>query len=93
MRTIIEAQQLGYSVASWEFGYCAAEQEAEERLKWLPRAYRRLVHWAWEKHRLTDRQAAKYLNLNYEEWSDLATAPADEVPWDDERAEYEFLVR
>jgi Zn-dependent peptidase ImmA (M78 family) len=70
-RPVSLALELGYAVQSWEFGYNPDEVSTTTRLRWLPRHYVKLVRRASDDHLLTDKQAAKYLNLDYEAWADL----------------------
>lgn len=78
VRPVQEAVQQGYLVGSWEYGYRAEEATPEERISWLPRRYLHLVRKAVQKGYLSDRKAAKYANLDYEEWLSVRAHSADD---------------
>ena len=63
-----KAIQQGYVVEPWEYGYRSEEVGAGERLRWLPRRFLHLVHLAVQEGHISDRKAAQYVNLEYEEW-------------------------
>ena len=89
-----EARKLGFAVQPWELGYEPAKVPADQRLAWLPRRFVALVKRAWQEHRLTSRQAAEFLNLEYEVFSALFRGtPAEEDRHLADVADAEFSVR
>jgi Zn-dependent peptidase ImmA (M78 family)/DNA-binding XRE family transcriptional regulator len=88
------ALSLGYSVAPWEFGYDPDKVPPATRLTWLPRPYVQLVRQALNDGRLSDRQAAKALNLDYEDWVSLQEPhEADAALAQEDLHDAEFAVR
>lgn len=88
-RPVSLALQLGYAVKSWEFNYDPDEADIITRLRWLPRHYVRLVRQANDVGVLSDRQAASYLNVDFEAWEGLLLDERDSAhpPEDFEDAE------
>lgn len=88
------ALDLGYRVAPWEFGYTPEDVPTAARLSWLPRSYRRLVRHALSDNRISDRQAAKMLNLEYEDWAALQNGrEADAELLEDDLDDAESTIR
>jgi Zn-dependent peptidase ImmA (M78 family)/transcriptional regulator with XRE-family HTH domain len=79
VRPVSDAIQLGYVVYDWEYNYVPEVIPCESRAKWFPRGFIRLVHRAVKEGYLSDRKAAEFMNLEYEEWRDIARPAREEV--------------
>lgn len=67
VQPVREALRFNYPVHSWEYRYEPEEvQESLEALKWKPREFFGLTLQALHEGRLTERQAARYLDVNPE---------------------------
>jgi Zn-dependent peptidase ImmA (M78 family)/plasmid maintenance system antidote protein VapI len=88
-----EALDLGYPVADWELGYHSARVHHEVRLTWVPRRFAALVRLAVTEGWLSDRKAAEYLNMEYEEWLDLSfERKGVGTGFEQDREDAEFIV-
>lgn len=75
VQPVWKAQEMGYPLPDWEFDYHPDLLPVQTRVKWLPRTFRALVLRALIAGELTERQAAKYVNLEYEEFVSLRKHP------------------
>jgi Zn-dependent peptidase ImmA (M78 family)/transcriptional regulator with XRE-family HTH domain len=93
-RPVLLACTLGYEVEPWEFHYNPEEVSPRNRLRWLPRKYLSLVRKALDAGEITDRQAARMLNLDYEDWAGLHNPPTmDQAQLDRDREDTLLVVR